>query len=381
MATLRTLSLSLIAALTLSACGSGQPPTQDADGAPAERAAEQVVNVYNWSDYVAEDTLANFRAATGIRAVYDVYDGNEILEAKLMARNSGYDVVFPSARPFAERHVAAGIYQPLDRSKLPNWQHLDPKVLEGLSSIDPGNRHLVPYMWGTTGLGINVAKVKEALGEEVALDSWALLFDPAHAGKLAACGIAVLDDDQEAFGAALIHLGRDPNAQAEDEREVVGDLYSKIRPHVRYFHSSKYIDDLANGDLCLAMGYSGDVFQARDRAAEAGNGVEIEYIIPKEGALRWVDVMAVPVDAPHPEQAHAFINYLLDPKVIASITDYVAYANPNLAARPLMDPEIAGDPGIYPPDEVMAKLVDPKTLPNEQQRERVRAWTSIKTGR
>lgn len=379
MTSIRPLALSLVAALGLAACG-GNQPGQDTAVEPAAP-AEQVVHVYNWSDYVAEDTLEGFQKATGIRVVYDVYDGNEILEAKLMARNSGYDVVFPSARPFAERHVAAGIYQPLDRAKLPNWQHIDPKVLAGLASIDSGNQHLVPYMWGTTGLGINTAKVKEALGEDAALDSWALLFDPANAEKLASCGIAILDDDQETFGAALIYLGRDPNAQAEDEVQVVSDLYAGVRPHVRYFHSSKYIDDLANGDLCVAMGYSGDIFQARDRAAEAENGVEIEYVIPKEGALRWVDVMAVPADAPHPEQAHAFINHLLDPAVIAAISDYVAYANPNTAARALMDPEIAADPGIFPPDEVMDKLVDPKTLPNDQQRERVRAWTAIKTGR
>lgn len=380
MSTLRPLVTSLIAALGLVACGGSAPPPAAGDAAPAAT-ARQVVHVYNWSDYVAEDTLENFEKATGIRPVYDVYDGNEILEAKLMARNSGYDVVFPSARPFAERHVAAGIYQPLDRGKLPNWQHLDPKVMEGLASIDPENRHLVPYMWGTTGLGINVAKVKAALGEDAALDSWSLLFDPANAEKLAGCGIAVLDDDQETFGAALIHLGRDPNAQAEDEVAAVSAVYAGIRPHVRYFHSSKYIDDLANGDLCIAMGYSGDVFQARDRAAEAENGVEIEYVLPKEGALRWIDVMAVPADAPHVEQAHAFINHLLDPEVIAAISDYVAYANPNLAARQHMDPEISADPGVYPPDEVMAKLVDPKTLPDSQQRERVRAWTTIKTGR
>jgi putrescine transport system substrate-binding protein len=379
MPSIRPLSLSLLAVIGLAACGGNEPPAQAEQ--PAAKPVEQVVNVYNWSDYVAEDTLQDFQQATGIRAVYDVYDGNEILEAKLMARNSGYDVVFPSARPFAERHVAAGIYQPLDRAQLPNWQHLDPKVLQGLDGIDSGNRHLVPYMWGTTGLGINLAKVREALGEEAALDSWALLFNPANAEKLAACGIAVLDDDQETFGAALIFLGRDPNAQAEDEVQAVSAVYAGIRPHVRYFHSSKYIDDLANGDLCLAMGYSGDIFQARDRAAEAENGVEIAYVIPKEGALRWVDVMAVPADAPHPEQAHAFINYLLDPAVIAKISDYVAYANPNSGSRTLMDPEIAGDPGIFPPEEVMAKLIDPRTLPDDQQRQRVRAWTTIKTGR
>lgn len=368
----------LTSALLLAACGA--PQESATTPAPAPKAAEKVVHVYNWSDYVAEDTLAEFEKATGIRVVYDVYDANEILEAKLMAGGSGYDVVFPSARPFAERHIKSATYQKLDKAKLPQLGNLDAAHLAGLTDIDPGNAHLVPYMWGTTGLGINVGKVREVLGEDAALDSWNLLFDPASAAKLASCGIAVLDDDQETYGAALIWLGRDPNAGAADEVEAVTAVYQAIRPHVRYFHSSKYIDDLANGDICLAMGYSGDVFQARDRAAEAENGVEIEYLIPKEGALRWFDVMAIPADAPHVDNAHTFINYLLTPQVIANVSNYVAYANPNSAATALLDPELAGDPGVYPPAEVVAKLVDPKSLPDAQQRERVRGWTTIKTG-
>ncbi|WP_174754969.1 polyamine ABC transporter substrate-binding protein [Arenimonas daejeonensis] len=376
--------LSLIAsALLLAACGGPSEPAAEGGTAatPPASDGEKMVYVYNWSDYVAEDTLANFEKATGIRVVYDVYDANELLEAKLMAGASGYDVVFPSARPFAQRHIAAGVYAPLDRSKLTNYGNLDTGLLTALQDVDPGNAHTVPYMWGTTGLGINVGKVREALGEDVALDSWSLLFDPANAEKLAACGISVLDDEQEAFAAALIHAGRDANATGGDEVQVVTDAYAKIRPHIRYFNSSKYIDDLANGDLCLAMGYSGDVFMASDRAAEAENGMEILYVIPKEGAVRWFDLIAIPKDAPHADNAHAFINYLLEPEVAASITDYVAYANPNTAATPLVDPEISGDPAIYPPAEVMAKLVDPATFAPEVTRERVRAWTTIKTGR
>jgi putrescine transport system substrate-binding protein len=303
-----------------------------------------------------------------------------MLEAKLMAGASGYDVVFPSARPFAQRHIQAGIYAPLDKSLLPNLGNLDPGVMAGLQDVDPGNAHAVPYMWGTTGLGINVAKVKQALGEDAPLDSWSLLFDPANAEKLAACGIAVLDDEQETFAAALIWKGRDANALTGDETQVVSDVYAGIRPHIKYFHSSRYIDDLANGDICIAMGYSGDVFQARDAAVEAENGMEIAYVIPKEGAVRWVDLMAIPADAPHAANAHAFINYLLEPEVSAGIVDYVVYASPNTAALPLVDPEIAADPGVYPPAEVMAKLVDPKSLPDDQQRARVRGWTTIKTG-
>jgi putrescine transport system substrate-binding protein len=379
-----TLRASLLAsALLLAACGGSPEPAGDAAAPGAKPEAggdEKVVYVYNWSDYVAEDTLANFEKATGIKVVYDVYDANEMLETKLMAGASGYDVVFPSARPFAQRHIVAGVYAPLDKSKLGNLGNLDPGLLAALEDVDPGNAHTVPYMWGTTGLGINVAKVKEALGEDVALDSWDLLFDPANAEKLAACGISVLDDEQEAFAAALIHAGRDPNGTGGDETQVVVDAYARIRPHIRYFNSSRYIDDLANGDVCLAMGYSGDVFMASDRAEEAENGMEIRYVIPKEGAVRWFDLIAIPKDAPHADNAHAFINYLLQPDVAAGITNYVAYANPNTAATPLVDPEISGDPAIYPPAEVMAKLVDPATLAPEVTRERVRAWTTIKTG-
>ncbi|WP_460457794.1 polyamine ABC transporter substrate-binding protein [Arenimonas alkanexedens] len=377
------LRLSLIAsALVLAACGRG-PDSADTNSAtaPTAPAGEQVVYVYNWSDYIAEDTLANFERDTGIRAVYDNYDSNEMLEAKLLAGASGYDLVFPSARPFAQRHIQAGIYGPIDRAKLGNYGNLDPDILAGLVDVDPGNAHTVPYMWGTTGLGINVTKVREILGEDVALDSWALLFDPANAAKLAACGISVLDDPQEAFGAALIYRGRDANGLTGDETQVVTDTFAAVREHIRAFDSSRYIDDLANGDLCLAMGYSGDVFLAGDRAEEAGNGVEIAYIIPKEGALRWVDLMAIPKDAPHADNAHALIDYLLKPEVSAGITNYGAYASPNTAATALVDPDISGDPGIYPPAEVEAKLVDPITFDAEVTRERVRAWTSIKTGR
>lgn len=380
-----TLRLSLIASALLLAACSGSPEPAQTGATPAQPStqdgSDKVVYVFNWSDYVAEDTLANFEAETGIKVVYDTYDGNEMLETKLLAGSSGYDVVFPSARPFAQRHIQAGVYDTIDKAALNNYGNLDPALLAGLEDVDAGNAHTVPYMWGTTGLGINVAKVREALGPDVPLDSWALLFDPANAAKLADCGISVLDDEQETFGAALLYRGRDPNAFTGDETQLVKDTYAAVRPNIRYFHSSKYIDDLANGDLCLAMGYSGDVFQAGDRAGEAENGVEIQYIIPKEGALRWFDLIAIPADAPHKANAHAFIDYLLKPEVAAGISNYVAYATPNTAAMPLLDPEIAGDPAIYPPAEVLATLVDPKTFTPEVTRERVRAWTTIKTGR
>lgn len=369
--------------LALTACGGSNTPEPGgtADSAPAAATEAKTLHVFNWSDYVAEDTIMRFEQATGIKVVYDVYDSNEMLETKLVTGGSGYDVVFPSARPFAQRQISSGIYLPLDKAQLPQLSGLDPDLLAALKDVDPDNVHALPYMWGTTGIGINVEKVKAILGEDAALDSWSLLFDPAQAQKLAQCGISVLDDDQEAFSAALIWLGEDANSRDSAQIDKVKAAYGAIRPSIRYFNSSKYIDDLANGDLCLAMGYSGDVLQARDRAAEAGNGVEIAYIIPKEGAVRWFDLMAIPKDAPHPKNAHAFINFLLQPEVIAGISNHVGYANPNTAATALLDPRIAQNPGVYPSGEVMAKLVDPSSLPESLQRERVRAWTAIKSGR
>lgn len=378
----RTGLLAACIVIALAACGGGQTPAEGQAAGDAKPAMKpKVLHIYNWSDYVAEDTIANFEQRTGIKVVYDVYSENEVLEAKLMAGGSGYDLVFPSLRPFAERHVSAGLYAPIDRERLPNYANLDPYLLAGMTDADPDNRHLVPYMWGTTGIGINVAKVREALGEDAPLDSWSLLFDPANAQKLAGCGISVLDDEQEAFSSALIWKGRDPNRTDGDEIEVVREVYAAIRPHIRSFNNSQYINDLATGEICLAVGYSGDVGQAATRAEEAGTGIELQYIIPKEGAVRWIDVMAIPADAPHADSAYAFIDYLLEPQVIAAITNYVAYANPNPASKAFVDEAILGDGGVYPADEVMAKLVDPKRLPEDAQQARVRAWTQIKSGR
>lgn len=370
-------------ALSLAACGGSAPPPAPAagtDAAPAAKAEDKVLNVYNWSDYIAEDTIARFEKETGIKVVYDVYDSNEMLEAKLTAGSSGYDVVFPSARPFAQRHIRSNLYLALDKSKLPNWPNLSPAVLKALDDVDPGNAHLVPYMWGTTGLGYNVAKVRERLGDSQSLDTWGLLLDPAIVSKLKDCGVGVLDDQQEGFAAALIYQGKDPNGVGGGEIDAVKAAFAPVRPSIRYFNSSKYIDDLANGEICLAMGYNGDVLQARDRAEEAGNGVEIAFTLPREGAVRWIDSAAIPADAPHPGNAHAFLDFLMRPDVIAPITNYVSYANANSKATGLVDKAIAEDPGIYPPDEVAAKLVDPRTLPDDENRARERAWTSIKSG-
>jgi putrescine transport system substrate-binding protein len=375
----------IVASALLAACG-GRPetaePTEHAPAGPAASAPvaaeEAVLNVYNWSDYMPDEVQKRFEQETGIRLVYDVYDSNEMLEAKLMAGASGYDVVFPSARPFAQRHIQSQLYLPLDKSKLPNWKNLDAAILKSLEDVDPGNAHLMPYMWGTTGIGYNVDAVTKRLGGGI--DSWAAIFDPAQAAKLKDCGISVLDDQQEGFGASLIYLGRDPNGVGGGEVAAVTEVFGKARPFVRYFNSSKYIDDLANGEICVAMGYNGDVLQARDRAAEANNNVQIAYAVPKEGALRWVDSAAIPVDAPHPANAHVFINYLMQPDVIAAISNYVAYANANSAATAQVDAEVRDDPGIYPSAEVVAKLTDPRNLPNDESRARERAWTTIKSG-
>jgi putrescine transport system substrate-binding protein len=342
---------------------------------------QPVVHVYNWSDYISDAVIERFEEQTGIKVVYDVYDANEILEAKLLAGRSGYDVIFPTAHPFAERHIEAGLYRPLDFAQLPNRRHLDPILLRKLESVDPGNRHAVPYMWGTTGLGYNVQAVAGILGADAELDTWALLFDPETAERLSACGIAVLDDEGEALAAALLYLGIDPNTTDPEAIEAATALFMNVRPHIRYFHASKYINDLANGDICLAHGYSGDVIQARDRAEEVGRGVEVEYVIPREGAVLWFDLMAVPADAPHPENAHAFIDFLMIPENIAEITNEVAYANANRAATDLVAAEIRDDPGVYPTDELRERLVSLDSLPDDIQRSRVRAWTQIKTGR
>lgn len=344
-------------------------------------AEEPVLNIYNWSDYIADEVLQQFQAETGIKVVYDVYDSNEVLEAKLLAGHSGYDLVFPTARPFAQRHIKAGIYQKLDKSKLGNYANLDPVIMRSLADIDPDNAHAVPYMWGTTSIGRNVAKVAQRLGADAPVDSWALIFDPVNAERLADCGISLLDEPTEVFSAALIYLGKDPNSTAKADLDAATALLQKVRPFIRYFHSSQYINDLANGDLCVAHGYSGDILQARDRAREAKNGVEVALAIPREGAVLAVDVMVIPADAKHPDNAQRFIDFILRPEVIAKITDYVAFANPNPASLPLLDPDVRNDPGIFPPPAVLERLVSPAELDPAAQRARTRAWTRVKAGR
>ncbi|MBD3776692.1 MAG: polyamine ABC transporter substrate-binding protein [Thiotrichales bacterium] len=342
--------------------------------------AQETVHVYNWSDYIAPNTIANFEKASGIKVVYDVYDSNEVLEAKLLAGKSGYDLAFPTARPFIDRHIRAGLYQKLDKGQLSNYANLDKQILQSLSDIDPNNAYAVPYMWGTTGIGINVKKVKEILGDDMPLDSWSLIFDPKIAKKLAGCGISLMDDATEVFAAAHAYKGEASDDFSKGGIAAATETLNAVRPFIRYFHSSQYINDLANGDLCVAHGYSGDILQARDRAMEAKNGVEVAYFAPKEGAVVWTDVMVIPADAPNPKAAHAFINYLLEPKVIADISNTVAYANANTAATPLVDEAVRNDPGIYPPEATRANFMVLKTPSDKQARNINRAWTRIKTG-
>ena len=341
--------------------------------------AEPTVRVYNWSDYVGETTLDDFQKATGITPVYDVFDSNETLEGKLLAGHTGYDVVVPSSN-FLAKQIKAGAFQKLDKSQLPNWQNLDPALLKQLEKSDPGNQYGVPYLWGTNGIGYNVDKVKAALGTDK-LDSWAILFEPENLKKLSKCGVSFMDSPDEVYPAVLQYLGLDPNSTNPDDYKKAEAQLLKVRPYITYFHSSKYISDLANGNICVAFGYSGDVFQARSRAEEAKKGVNIGYAIPKEGANLWFDLLAIPKDAKNVKEAHAFINYLLQPEVIAKVSDYVGYANPNPKAGELMNAELRQDETVYPPQAVMDKLYVMKELPPQLLRLETRSWTRVKSGK
>ncbi|MDT3707301.1 MAG: polyamine ABC transporter substrate-binding protein [Thiobacillus sp.] len=341
-------------------------------------AQENVVNVYNWSDYIAEDTIAKFEAETGIKVNYDVFDSNEMVEAKLLAGNSGYDVVVPSGF-FLERQVAAGLFQKLDKSKLPNLANMDPAIMAETAAHDPGNEHSVDYMWGTTAIGYNVAKLKERLGDQP-VDSWDVIFKPELVSKAADCGVTLLDAPAEVVATALNYLGLDPNSESKEDLQKAKDLLLSIRPYVRYFNSSQYIDDLGNGEVCLSIGYSGDVFIAQAAAEEAGQGVEVSYVIPKEGALKWFDLFAIPADAPHPDNAHKFIDFMLRPDIAAANSNYVFYASGNQAALELIDPEVKEDPAIYPPAEVLAELFPLKAHSPDYDEVLTETWQAIKSG-
>lgn len=341
--------------------------------------AAPTVHVYNWSDYIGPNTLADFEKETGIKPVQDVFDSNETLEGKLLAGRTGYDVVVPSNH-FLGKQIKAGAFQKLDRNLLTHYSNLDPALMKRLEQNDPGNAYAVPYLWGTNGIGYNVEKVKEALGVET-IDSWAVLFEPENIEKLSKCGVAFLDSADEMLPAVLQYMGRNPNStNAKDYADAEKKLLA-VRPYVTYFHSSKYITDLANGDICVAAGFSGDVFQAKARAEEAGKGVTLAYTIPKEGGNLWFDVLAIPKDAKNVKEAHAFIDYLLKPEVIAQVSDYVGYANPNPKAGDLMDQAVRTDAAVYPPQDVLDKMFVNSELPPKVQRLMTRSWTKVKSGK
>lgn len=341
-------------------------------------AQDRVVNVYNWSDYIDESILEDFTRDTGIKVVYDVFDSNEILETKLLAGGTGYDVVVPTGT-FLARQIQAGVFQKLDKSKLPNLANMWDVIQQRTEKYDPGNEYSVNYMWGTTGIGYNVRKVQDALGTDT-IDSWDAVFKPENIAKLADCGVYFLDASSELVPTALNYLGLDPNSSNPDDLAKAEELLLAVRPHVRKFHSSEYINALANGDICVAVGWSGDVFQARDRAAEADQGVDIAYSIPKEGAMMWFDQMAIPADAKNVEEAHIFLNYIMDAQVAAKASNYVFYANGNKASQEFLDPEVKDDPAVYPDEATLANLFI--TLPPDPKTQRLitRLWTKVVTG-
>ncbi|MGU9964058.1 MAG: polyamine ABC transporter substrate-binding protein [Candidatus Halichondribacter symbioticus] len=342
-------------------------------------AQAQELRIYNWSDYIAEDTIEKFEKQTGITVTYDVFDSNEVLEAKLLAGASGYDIVVPTS-DFLQRQIAAGIYQKLDKSKLPNLKNMDADLMANAATYDTDNAHSVIYLWGTTGIGYNINAVRERLGDDYEINSWDMVFNPENAAKLADCGISMLDAPTEVIPAAANYLGYNPNTEDAGELREAAELLSAVRPYVRYFHSSQYINDLANGDSCVAVGWSGDVFIAQARADEAENGVEIDYFIPREGALQWFDMLAIPADAPNVDAAHAFINFLMEPEITADITNYVWYGSANQAALPLIDAEILENEGIFPSAAAKENLWGGEVVSIKSDRLRTRLWTKITTG-
>ena len=342
-------------------------------------AGAEEVRVYNWSDYIDEALLTKFEEETGIDLSYDVFDSNELLETKMLAGSSGYDVVVPSGT-FLQRQIQAGAFQKLDKSKLTNIANLWDVIAERTEKYDPDNEYSVNYMWGTTGLGVNIDKVKEVLGEDAPVNSLALIFDPANAEKLASCGIHMLDAPTEVIPAALNYIGEDPDAQDAETIAKAEPVLTAIAPFIQKFHSSEYLNALANGDICVAFGWSGDVLIARDRASEADNGINIEYHIPKEGALMWFDQLAIPVDAPNPDAAHKFINFMMDAGNMAAASNYVYYANGNKASQELLNEDVIGDTAIYPDEETLNNLYTTTPWDPKVNRTVTRLWTKVKSG-
>jgi putrescine transport system substrate-binding protein len=363
------------AAFVLAACGG----SKESGGTNAAAAPEaKVLYVLNWSDYIGDTTIADFEAKTGIKVTYDFFDSNEVLETRLLAGRSGYDIVVPTA-PFLERQIKAGVFRKLDKSKLPNLANMDPDIMKRTALHDPGNDHSITYLWGTVGIGYNVDMVRKALGTDK-IDSWSAIFEPGNAAKLAKCGIAMLDSPTDVFASVAIYRGLDPNSEKLEDLAIVEETLMKVRPYVKYFHSSSYINDLAAGEICIALGWNGDVLQARDRGADAAKPVRIAYVIPKEGAVNYFDMLAIPADAPHPGNAHEFLNFIMDPAVIAKISNKVRFANGNAASLPLIDAAVRDDEVIYPSAAVRARLHQDLAESPEYSRESNRSWTRIRTG-
>lgn len=381
-------SLAVVFAMSafIAACGGKDKAETPAAAAPAAAAtapaepASKNLNVYNYSDYIAEETVPDFEKQSGIQVTYDVYDSDEVLEAKLLAGSSGYDVVVPTLNFFG-RQIQAGVFHELDKSKIPNLARLDPAVMARIAQQDPGNKYGVPYMSGTTGIGYNVDKLKAAFGSTEIANSWDLIFKPENIAKMKKCGVTLLDTPSDLIPIALHYLGENPNSTDPAVIDKAAALLKSIRPYVQNFHSSQLVGALANGNTCLVVAWSGDVIQARDRAEEAKNGVHIGYSIPKEGAPQWFDMLAIPKDAKNLANAYAFINHLLDPKIAAANTNFIQYANPVPASLEFVDAEIRNDPTIYPPAEVAAKLFSYAVLPPEIDRQYTRIWTELKTGK
>ncbi|MFL1516191.1 polyamine ABC transporter substrate-binding protein [Pseudomonas prosekii] len=341
--------------------------------------ADEQVNISNWSGYIAEDTLPSFTKATGIKATYDIHDSNEVLESKLMTGNTGYDVVSPSNH-FMSRLIKAGAIQKLDKSQLPNWQNLDPALLKKLEVNDPGNQYGYPYMWGTAGIGYNVEKIKAIFGTTDVTHSWKLFFDEDNIKKLSQCGVAIIDNPTQILPITLNYLGLPHHSHQAADYAKAEQALQKIRPYVQYFHTSKYVSDLANGNICAVIGFNGDIVQAAASAKEANNGINIAYSIPDEGSTLWMDMVVMPKSAPHEKNGYAYMNYLLEPKVIANISSSVHYANANLAADPFVSAEVKQDAAIYPPKNVLEKLFTVEDLPPTIARLTTRLWNKLKTG-
>ena len=345
---------------------------------PPGARADGELNIYNWSDYIGENTIANFEKEYNVKVRYDLYDGNETLEAKLVLGNTGYDIVFPSSSFFA-RQIKAGIYQKLDRSKLTNWSNLDQWVLMQQAGYDPGNVYAVPYMWGTNGITYNVDMIKERM-PDAPLDSLRLVFDPEVVSKFQDCGVSLLDSPEDVFPLALAYMGKDPTSQNPDDIVAATDMLLKIRPYIQLFDSQQYLNALPNGDRCVAMTWSGDYAVAAGRAEEAGLNINLAYTVPKEGSNIWFDAMLIPKDAPNVENAHLFLNYMLRPEVIAECTNYTYYANGNAASKKLVLPEILEDPAIYPDEETQKRMFPSVVRDEAMQRVITREWTRLKTG-